>query len=471
MSLGHSSFLFNSESDLGNHYEEHQSLDLVLDGDANHRYLKYNQPVKKTRRVFGGRCVYRFQDHTSLISAGSTIANVTLSTVSGVNGVSSDSSGSRTGSGQMVKLSGNPSATGTLTFTIPNTVFGSQLMGGRFGFWMFVEPSGSLPSMNVSWSPNTTITGELNNSWNSNAIRPGWNFLTFVQGATSHPFGTSLSYGGGTDLINNPTKSVRLEFSTLANCTVYLDSIWTNFSNTPSVVLGWDSSDQDVIDYVLPAMKSKGWKGYVAEPLFVWSSGSTLYENHNESGARINRLNTLYSEGWDVVNHTTSHRQIGSLVNDYEIRYEIENARSWAVAHGFTRGSEFYVSPQSSTSVLAEAVIKNLGFVTQRHAKHPNTHVTQFGIDNPHHIGSYDMGNQTYATIKSYIDMAVSYKCDLFLFAHNTVLGGVGDGSTVPGSSTQMYLTTLNLVLDYIKNLELNGSVTVPGTISDWYYK
>lgn len=80
------------------------------------------------------------------------------------------------------------------------------------------------------------------------------------------------------------------------------------------------------------------------------------------------------------------------------------------------------------------------------------------------------MGNQTYATIKSYIDMAVAYCCDLFMFAHNTIAGGAVDGSTVPGVSTQMYETTLNLVLDYIKSLETTGTVVVPDGMTGWYY-
>lgn len=439
-------------------------------GDINQRTQKYSQSLRKSHRITGGRCVYRFQDHTSLTAGGTNIAHVTISTVSGANGISSDSSGSRTGSGQMVKLAGNGSATGTLTFTVPNAVFGSQAFGGRFGLWIFVEPSGSVPAMNVSWSPNTTITGEHNNSWNTNAIRPGWNFLTYVQGATSHPFGTALSYGGGTDLITNPVKSCRLEFTTLANCTVYLDSIWTGFSQTPSIVLGWDSADQDVIDYVLPAMQERGWRGYIAEPCFVWTSGSTLYDTHNENGARKSRMDLFRDAGWDIANHTTTHRQIGALANDYEIRYEIDNARAWQLAHGWIKGSEFYVSPQSSTSVLAETTIRNAGIVLQRHAKHPNVHLTQFGVDNPHHIGSYDFGNITYATIKGYIDMAVSYGCDLFLFGHNTVAGGAVDGSTVPGVSTQTYLTTLILMLDYIKSLESQGTVVVSDGLTGWYY-
>ena len=398
-------------------------------GDINRRSQKYGQALRKNNRVNGGKCVYRFLDHTALTTGGANIAQVTLSTVSGVNGIASDSSGSRTGSGQMVKLLGNGSATGTLFFTVPNGVFGSQAMGGRFGLWIFVEPSGSVPAMNVSWSPNVTVTGELNNAWNTNAIRPGWNFLTFVQGATAHPFGTSLSYGGANDLIANPMKCFRLEFTTLANCTVYLDSLWTGFSQKPSIVLGWDSADQDVLDYVLPAMTARGWKGYIAEPCFVWTSGTTLYDDHSLSNSRTQRVDKFAAAGWDIINHTTTHRQMGSLSNDYDIRYEIENARAWALAHGWVRGSEFYASPQSSTSVTAESTIKASGIVLQRHAKHPNVHVTQFGVDNPHHVGAYDMGNQTFATIKSYIDMAIAYGCDLFPFAHNTVSGGAVNGS------------------------------------------
>lgn len=440
-------------------------------GDVNRRTQKYGQSIRKSNRINGGKCVYRFQDHAALTTSGTNIASVTLSTVSGVSGIAADSSGSRTGSGQMVKLVGAAGATGNLLFTVPNAVLGSQAMAGRFGIWAYFDyANATVPTINGLWSPNVTVTSEMSNMWNSNAIRPGWNFLTFQQGAVAHPFGTALSYGGTTDMVANPLKSFTLQFSTLANCTVYLDSLWTGFSQTPSIVLGWDAADQDVLDYVLPAMTERGWKGYIAEPCFVWASGSTLYDDHSIVNSRTQRMDQFAAAGWDIINHSTTHRAIGGLSNDYEMRYEIENARAWALAHGWVRGSEFYASPQSSTSVTAESTIRNAGIVAQRHAKHPNVHLTQFGVDNPHHIGAYDMGNQTFATIKSYIDMAVAYGCDLFLFAHNTIAGGAVDGSTVPGVSTQMYETTLNLVLDYIQSLETAGTVVVPDGMTGWYY-
>lgn len=440
-------------------------------GDVNRRTQLYGQSLRKNHRINGGKCVYRFQNHTALTASGTNIASVTLSTVSGVNGIAANSSGSRTGSGQMVKLVGAAGATGNLLFTVPNAVLGSHAMEGRFGIWAYFDyANATVPTINGLWSPNVTVTDEMSNAWNSNAIRPGWNFLTFQQGAPSHPFGTSLSYGGTTDMIANPLKSFTLQFSTLANCTVYLDSLWTGFKQIPSIVLGWDTADQDALDYVLPAMNLRGWKGYIAEPCFIWTSGSTLYDDHSLDNARTQRVDQFAAAGWDIINHSTTHRAIGGLSNDYEIRYEIENARAWGLAHGWVRGSEFYASPQSSTSVTAETILRNAGLVVQRHAKHPNVHLTQFGVDNPHHLGSYDMGNQTYATIKSYIDMAVAYCCDLFMFAHNTIAGGAVDGSTVPGVSTQMYETTLNLVLDYIKSLETTGTVVVPDGMTGWYY-
>jgi hypothetical protein len=440
--------------------------------DRNRHIMKYGQrPHRSSRVVSGGKAIYRFLDHTALTTGGTNIAHVTLSTVSGVNGVASDSSSSPTGSATMIKLSGNASATGTLLFTVPAAAMTSVDTDGRLGLWIYCDPANaSVPTLNVSWSTNATITGELNTYWNSNQIRPGRNFLVFDQSAASHPFGADVSYGSA-DLINNNLRCFRLEFSTLANCDIYLDSLWTGFQQKPQIVLGWDSADQDVIDYVLPAMQERGWKGYIAEPCFVWSSGSVLYDNHAENGDRVARMNVFDAAGWDFPNHTTTHRAMGSLSNDYEIWYEIQNQRTWAHSHGWVKGSEFYVSPQSSTSVLAENTIAASGIVAQRHAKHRNVHVTQFGVDNPHSIGSYDIGNVTYAAIKAVIDVNVAYLADTFLFGHNTVAGGAVDGSTIPGVSTQTYYTTLILVLDYIKSLESAGLVTVANGFSGWYYE
>lgn len=419
----------------------------------------------------GGKLLYAFSDHSVLVKSGANAAGVTLSTVSGYNGIAADSSGSRTGSPSMVKIVGDGTASGNILISVPTAQITQAVIDGKMGLWVYCDyGNAAVPTINGLWSTAATLLNEHSNSWNTNQFRHGWNFLVYDAKQSTHPFGVSVSYGGANDITTTAVRNFALQFSTLANCTIYLDSVWYDFDQKPKIVLGWDSADQDVIDYVLPAMQARGWRGYIAEPCFVWSSGSTRYDNMSEAGARVSRMNTFAAAGWDIANHTTTHRAIGSLTNDFDIRYEVENWKAWALANGWTKGYEFYVSPQSSTSPLAERVIRESGVSLQRHAKKRNIHRTPWGIDNPHHLGSFEMGNVTFASIKSAIDANIGYRADTFLFGHNTVAGGAADGSTIPGVGTQTYLTTLILVLDYIKSLESAGLVDVADGLSGYYY-
>lgn len=426
---------------------------------------------RRKRIMKGGKCLYAFTDHSVLSKSGTNAASATLSTVSGYNGITADSSGSRSCSPQMVKIVGTAGATGNILIGVPSAQITQAVVNGKIGLLIYLDyGSTNNPSINGLWSTSATLLNEHANAWNTNQFRPGWNFLVYDAKQASHPFGTSLSYGGSNDITNTAVRNFALQFSTLADVTIYLDSVWYDFDQVPEITLGWDTAAADVIQYVLPAMQSRGWRGYIAEPCFVWSAGSTRYDDLSESGSRVTRMNTFAAAGWDIINHTTTHRAIGSLSNDYDIRYETENWKAWALAHGWTKGFEFYASPQSSTSVLAERVIRETGICLQRHAKKRDIYRTPWGIDNPHHLGSVDMGNSTYTTIKAAIDANIAYRADMHLFAHNTVAGGAADGSTTPGVSTQMYYTTLILVLDYLKSLEQAGTITIADGMSGWYY-
>ena len=423
---------------------------------------------RRKRIMKGGKCLYAFTDHSVLSKSGTNSASATLSTVSGYNGITADSSGSRSGSPQMVKIVGTSGATGNILIAGPSAQITQAVVNGKIGLLIYLDyGSTNNPTINGLWSTAGTLLNEHANSWNTHQFRPGWNFLVYDAKQASHPAGTSLSYGGSNDITNTAVRNFALQFSTLADVTIYLDSVWYDFDQVPEITLVWDSADADVIQYVLPAMQSRGWRGYIAESCQV---GGTRWDDLSESTARTTRMNTFAAAGWDIINHTTTHQQIGLLANDYQIRYEIENWKAWALAHGWTKGFEFYASPQSSTSVLAERVIRETGICLQRQAKKRDIYRTPWGIDNPHHLGSVDMGNSTYATIKAAIDTNIAYRADLHLFAHNTVAGGAADGSTVPGVSVQMYYTTLILVLDYLKSLEQAGAITVADGLSGWYY-
>jgi len=246
--------------------------------------------------------------------------------------------------------------------------------------------------------------------------------------------------------------------------TWYLDSLWTGFENTPQIVLGSDDYGTDLLDHCLPIFQNYGWIGYVAAAYRIWTGGQTEVSTWAET-API--LTAMANAGWDIINHTVNHRRMGDLTSSSDIQYEIQAQDTWLRSLGLpTQGLKFFVSPQGSSSRLSESVIKDSWITAQRHFRKWNTSITQFGIDNPHHIGSLGMEDieyaQTFDKIKKQIDIAVAYEDTLYLFWHKLITqGDPGDGTGNTGDYSSMYQSNWDMSINYIRSLEVSDKILI----------
>ena len=343
-------------------------------------------------------------------------------------------------------------------------------------------------------------------SFNSNQLREGWNFLKFVQrepaaytsggGATEyHPFGVSVtSYGTGADtnLVSGSIQRMRIDTRNLSGATLYFDSIWTGWDSTPQVVLGNDGG-VNLVEYALPIFQNYGWVGYGAFPFNVVDSGTsnnTLQTAPSSGSDSI--AAAVYAAGWDIINHSATHPSLGTYTSDAAVAYQVDAAKNYWIEKGYIRGSEFYASPQSSSSRLSEAVIKARGYKLQRHARKWNTSVTPWGLDNPQFVGSIDIGTastgsgvtaitsgaastitgwQIASKIKRAIDVAVAYEDTLQMFWHGiTPTGDTGTGEDATGDNLLITRSAFELVTSYIRALETAGTLRVPKGLTGFYY-
>ena len=158
---------------------------------------------------------------------------------------------------------------------------------------------------------------------------------------------------------------------------------------------------------------------------------------------------------------------------------------------GMERGAEFYASPQSSSSRLAENVIRNRGFKLQRHARKWNVSVTPWGIDNPHHVGAIDIGNaaaggigtttgtsagsvagwQTLTKLRRFVDVLEAYGDTGFPFWHGiTILGDSGSGENLTGDNLLMTRSAFEGFINYIAEREAAGGIRVRDGMTGFYY-
>ena len=386
-------------------------------------------------------------------------------------------------------------------------------VGGKFMLVLYIE---SLPGyqaggtlggiIDMQVSTGASDTNGLNLSWNTNQLREGWNFLKFVMrdplayvdssGVREyHPYGCTFQNNGtGADanIVANAITRWRIDTRNLNGATIYFDSIWTGWGALPQVVLGNDGG-VGLLEYGVPVLDSYGWKGYVALPFNVIDSGtSTSTVQTTPASNSLALAEAVYAKGWDVINHTATHPSLGTMTAEADIAYQVGSAKSYWIEKGFLRGSEFYASPQSSSSRLAELVIKTQGFKLQRHARKWNETVTPWGVGNSHFIGAIDIGSasagvgigysdsggggtvtgwQVFTKIKRAIDVTVAYQDTLFAFWHGiTTSGDAGAGESATGDDLLITKSAFDMTMAYIRQLEQAGAVRVCAGISGFYY-
>lgn len=418
---------------------------------------------------------------------------------------------SRTGQHGMLLVQPTVDTTTRIQLGTPTTNLLTTQLNGRVGVWVYVEASATngdvLFSIQIELSTQpgaSTTTNGLMVQFAPNCMREGWNFLTFCmrdfrayqagQNITEdHPIGVSpIAYGTGADanIVSSPITFIRfnIQGTGATGSKLYFDSVWTDFSQKPQVILGCDGGLNDV-EIALPIFQQYGWIGYTAYSYRIWISGSKIVADLNSNITPDGYA--MYAAGWDFTNHTTNHLKNGDLTSPSEIDYELTVSQAWQYALGFTKGGEFYVSPQSSTSRLAEKVISGLGFKLQRHAKHRNNHVTPFGLDNTASVGSYDMGSATqsafqqtlnntttlingfqqFSKLKRAIDIAIAYGYADFPFWHGiTTVGDNGSGEGLTGDNLLLYASAFTKFCEYIRAKELAGELEVCRGMSGFYY-
>jgi len=419
---------------------------------------------------------------------------------------------SRTGQAGMLLVEPTVDTTTQISLGAPSTNILTSTLNGKIGIWVYIQPaasSGNIAfSIQCEMSTQAGATGATNGlmvQFSPNSLREGWNFLTFVMrdwqayvsgsGVTElHPDGlapTTYGTGANANILSNPITFIRLNIqgSGATGSKLYFDSIWTDFQSKAQVILGCDGGVNDV-EIALPIFQKYGWVGYTAFPYRIWVSGSKSIANLNSNLTPDGF--TMYAAGWDFTNHTANHLANCSLTSPAEIDYELTVAQAWQNSLGLERGAEFYVSPQSSTSRLAENVISKLGYKMQRHSKHRNNHVTPFGIDNPSHVGSYDIGSrgsnayfaitggvgsgvtngfQQFSRIKNMIDIAIAYGYADFPFWHGiTTVGDDGTGEGLTGDNLLIYASAFTKMCEYIRQKELAGEIEVCRGMTGFYY-
>lgn len=389
----------------------------------------------------------------------------------------------------------------------------TKLLSGKFCLEVKVEnqpgygTGGGAGTIAVEIGTNADQTAPLIVTFTPSQIREGDNHLTFVMRNPAayvdgnpdveyHPYGvlaSNFGTGANSNIKDNPAAYIKISWDNMLGAALTFVAIWTGFETQPQALLGCDGG-VGLEELAVPLMDSYGWVGYVAQPYRVWSSGSKVVTNMDGGDATsVAQAVRLVAKGWEWVNHTMNHLANGTLTSEGEIAYEVQMAQAWQYEADAWRGSEFYASPQSSTSRLSEKVIKALGFKAQRHLRHWNIQPMSWGLDNPHHLGALDIssagggslayslvtggtpssvtGLQQYSKLVRVLDVAEAYGATIMPFWHGvTQTGDTGSGEDLTGDTLIITYSALRMFFAELRRRELTGTWKVLKGFSELIY-
>lgn len=446
------------------------------------------QPIPKVSRIVDpGFVFFNFSDDADALNApstaltlGGTTANWTKSVVSGLDGITDagrPTQGSRTGNPVLTKISCNGSQTGSLVVS-SGTI--SASINGKFGLWVYFSPDSTWGNQYIdvelsstgSWSGTQKVI-----KFDAYQLRRGWNYLVGDVNQSIHPHGVTVS--GTNDIITAPVVGFRLVF-TVANgttCDFYFDSFWTGFSRTKSkIIIGKDGSGEADLLTFKSLMDQYGWRGYLNYDVTGLSTMKLLADYRDPVTAA--RIDQIYADGWDVINHTVNHVTLGTVLTpsftNAQTRYQVMAQRAHQIGNGWVRGCEFFSSGQNTMTYDQAVFVKSLGFKAIRGFR-GSSHPSMYGHDNILHLGSdaFDAPNGAGAAVlQTWKDRTlahINYGGDRWLYMHNLIGGGAADGSVATGNGIQIYSSAFALYLEWLAGYVDAGLCDVV-TPTEWFY-
>lgn len=412
-------------------------------------------------------------DSSANFSLQDSVTGWSLSTVAGVGGIAYDSSDSRTGQRNMLLVQQDGTTTGgTVGINSPTLNIPTN---GRFGLWVYFSPdstSGTYCSITLTKTAGSYSTYKAFDA-NSYQIAPGWNYLQWDDNVSTVPYGMSKS--GTLDMTTGSLASFRIAIYCAAGKTAkwYFDSMVTGHAKQVSrIVMGVDGGGTSDLAIWKQLFDERGWKGYLNFNL-TGSNDMTQLTGYYGQGATGSEalIQACYDAGWDVMNHSLNHNTLSGMATA-DIKYVVNALRSYCIAHGWTRGMEFFSAAQNTTTDAQRTLLAGMGYKLIRGYQPLAHYRTPFGIANPYSVGADGFDNTALSVLKERALGAINYGADYWIAGHNVTVGDGGDstGETVPGGDgLHAYDNTIRLFFAWLSSYVSNGQAVIC-TPTEWFY-
>lgn len=208
----------------------------------------------------------------------------------------------------------------------------------------YVEDVNKLSNIELRLSSVDNMASYL--SWKTTKwkVVNGWNEVMIPLSKLTVTNGESL---------NNIITTIQISV-TGDNTFVAFDSIYVNRTSKANVMFQFDDGWLSVYTKAFPEMLSRGMVGNIGVI-------SSMITSNNKSYANLNQLKELQHYGWEMFNHTVTHRDL-SLLTEEEVRQELTGCRDWLQANGFTKAANFVAYPYGNASDVVYKVMKDFEY-------------------------------------------------------------------------------------------------------------
>lgn len=291
-----------------------------------------------------------------------------------------------------------------------------------------------------SWVGAFNTNNCIEYGFSANEFSVGWNFLNLnIDNFTSH---------GDVNLSDINYVMLRLSSDNKSiEHNLYVDSIVLNYKMKPTILLNYDSSNENLYDTIYPLMKEHNFVGTAFMANFSFGDGNSITKNQYQE---------MKDNGWDFGMYGGMNTDNGYILNtelgkndNYDEQYKsLKAEKDLLEAQGIT-DLVSYGCPNNRTSDTNMQILNKLGFKIVRaegnYYTYPYKEVTQ-----GKGVGIIDSNLDD---VKSEIDKCIKTGYCLSIFTHGVYENNSNDLYADKNIYTEM--------LDYIKQKVDAGEVQV----------
>lgn len=279
----------------------------------------------------------------------------------------------------------------------------------------------------------------------ANVLVEGWNLLLTH---TSEPIGAAgASPGGQNDFQTAGSTSLgwqrgagtTFDFATSAvaysaievnavqaasaihNSHVWIEGLYYGGKDKPRLTIGFDISNTAGLSLAKSTMDKYGLVGYAATPT---ANGNPAAPAYLWNGTDVATLQSLYTAGWDIIQHSVTHNSMGNYSDDGMLTAEFDACRNSLIQIGCDRGADLFAAPNNSVSSRVVAAAQRAGVRWNRCTGPILQNIGLAGTINPLIQGNVPVSNQSDATrLQKLVDLMILYGASAHIYTHAIVSG------------------------------------------------